>query len=270
MDFDAWVGVPVVELVAVLIEDGGDLGAVAVLGFAHEGGADVGEEIVGSVEEIDLGTFDVDFDEVGWGGVFEQPVEGDAKDFVGVAGAAGLRVFGHGREMVGVAIAVGDVEGGDAGAVADGDGHDVDASGGGRLEGCGALQQGGEPEVGFDGDDAALGAGFLRGGDGEEADVCADVPEGVAGFDELAGEVEEIGLEAGLPVMKAGVGRDKDRRSAEVLGEMLSQDAVAADFFGEGPEGSHCYDIIAKGLALAGIGRWVGLKAVVHCGERRL
>jgi hypothetical protein len=51
---------------------------------------------------------------------------------------------------------------------------------------------------------------------------------------------------------------------------MLPQDAVPADFFGEGPEGSHCYDIIANGLALVGIGKWVGLKAAVHYGERRL
>ena len=80
------------------------------------------------------------------------------------------------------------------------------------MEGCGALQQGGEPEVGFDRDDAALGAGLLRGGDGEEADVGADVPDGVAGLDKLAGEVEEIGFEARLPVMKAGVGGDVDGR----------------------------------------------------------
>ena len=97
LDFDARVGVPVVEFVAVLVEDGGDFGAVTVLGFAHEDGTDLGEEVVGALEEIDLGAFDVDLDEAGWvlvWGVFEEPVEGDAEYLVGLACAAGLRVFG--------------------------------------------------------------------------------------------------------------------------------------------------------------------------------
>lgn len=65
-----------------------------MLGFAHEDGADFGEEAMGAVEEIDLGAFDVDFDKAGWWGVFEEPVEGDAEDLVGLACAAGLGVFG--------------------------------------------------------------------------------------------------------------------------------------------------------------------------------
>jgi hypothetical protein len=220
-----------------------------VLGFAHEDGADLGEEVMGSVKEIDLGTFDVDLDEAGWSGVFEEPVEGDAEDLEGLASATGLRVFGHRGEMVGGAVAVRDVQGCDASDVADRDRHDVDGSCGGPLEGCGALHQGGEPDVGFDRDDAALGAGLLCGGDGEEADVGADVPDGVTGVDELAGEVEEVGVQAGLPVLKAGVGRDMDGRRTEIAGEVSQQDAVPAHFFDEGPEGSHCYDIITNGLA---------------------
>jgi hypothetical protein len=35
------------------------------------------------------------------------------------------------------------------------------------------------------------------------------------------------------------------------------QDAVAADFFDEGPEGSHGYDMIANGLAWVGLGVWM-------------
>jgi len=99
-DFDARFGVPVVEFIAVAVEDGGDLGAVAVLGFAHEDGADFGEEAMGAVKEVDLGTLDVDLDEAGWWGLFEEPVEGDAEDLVGLAGASGLRVFGDRGEMV--------------------------------------------------------------------------------------------------------------------------------------------------------------------------
>ena len=79
LDFDARVGVPVVELVVVLVEDGGDRGAVAVLGFAHKDGADFGEEAMGAVKEVDLGALDVDLDEAGWWGLFEEPVEGDAE-----------------------------------------------------------------------------------------------------------------------------------------------------------------------------------------------
>ena len=98
--FDARVGVPVVEFVVVLVEDGGDRGAVAVLGFAHEDGADFAEEAMGAVKEVDLGAFDVDLDETGWRSLLEEPVEGDAEDRVGLAGASGLRVFGDGGEMV--------------------------------------------------------------------------------------------------------------------------------------------------------------------------
>ena len=46
---------------------------------------------------------------------------------------------------------------------------------------------------------------FLRGRDGEEADVGADVPDDVAWVDELASEIEEIGAKAGVPVLEAGV-----------------------------------------------------------------
>lgn len=141
--------------------------------------------------------------------------------------------------MVGVAIAVGDVEGSCAQGVGDGDGQDMDWSCGGWLKGGGALEEGGEPEVGFDGDDAALGAGFLCGGDGEEADVGADVPDGVAGVDKLTGEVEEVGVEAGIPVLEAGVGGDEDGCGVEVSGKMPEQDAIAAYLFDKGPEGSH-------------------------------
>ena len=70
----------------------------------------------------------------------------------------------------------------------------------GALGCSGALEQRGQPDVGFDGDDAAVRAGFLRGGDGEEADVGADVPDGVAWVDELASEIEEIGSQARVPV----------------------------------------------------------------------
>ena len=95
LDFDPRTGVPIVELVAVLIEDGGDLGAVAVLGFAHEDGPHFGEEAIGALKEIDLGAFDVNLDKARWRGVFEEPVESDAEDLVGLACAAGLRVFSH-------------------------------------------------------------------------------------------------------------------------------------------------------------------------------
>ena len=107
--------------------------------------------------------------------------------------------------MVGVAIAVGDVEGLEAERVGDRHGQDVDGSCGGWLKSDGALDQSGQPEIGFDGEDVAMGAGFLCGGDGEEADVGADVPDGVAGVDKLAGEIEEIGAQAGMPVVKAGI-----------------------------------------------------------------
>jgi hypothetical protein len=75
LDFDAWGGVPVVEFVAVLVEEGGDGGAVAVLGFAHDDGADFGEEAMGAGEEIDLGAFDVDLDEGGRRGLVWDPIE---------------------------------------------------------------------------------------------------------------------------------------------------------------------------------------------------
>ena len=98
MNFDSGVGVPVVEFVVVEIEDGGDGGTVAVLGLAHDDGADVGEKAMGAVEKVDLGAFDVDFYEFGWRGLswdlFKERVEGDALDLVGFAGASGLRVFG--------------------------------------------------------------------------------------------------------------------------------------------------------------------------------
>lgn len=180
--------------------------------------------------------------------MFEEPVEGDAEDLVGLACSAGLRVFGDGGEVVGVAIAVGDVEGLEAEGVGDSHGQDVDRSCSGWLEGDGALEQSSEPQVGFDGDDAALGAGFLRGADGEEADVGADVPDGVAGVDELAGEIEEVGVEAGIPVLEAGVGRDVDGCGVEIAGKVAEQDAVAAYFFGKGPERSHggCIAMIAS------------------------
>ena len=93
LDFDARTGVPIVELVAVLIEDGGGLRAVAVLGFAHEDGAHFGEKAMGALKEIDLGAFDVNLDKAGWRAVFEEPVESDAEDLVSLACAAGLRVF---------------------------------------------------------------------------------------------------------------------------------------------------------------------------------
>jgi hypothetical protein len=181
-----------------------------VLGFAHEDGTDLGEEAMGAVEEIDLGAFDVDLDEAGWGGVFEEPVEGDAEDLMGLAGASGLRVFGDGGEMVGVAVAFCDVEGFDADGAGDCDGHDLDGSGSEALGCGGALEESSEPEVGFDGDDTAARAYFLGGGDGEEADVGTDVPDGVTGVDELTGEIEEIGAEAGGPVSETGIGRDMD------------------------------------------------------------
>ena len=69
VNFDSGVGVPVVEFVVVAVEDGGDGGAVAVLGFAHDDGADGGEEAMGAVEKVDLGAFDVDFYEAGWRGL---------------------------------------------------------------------------------------------------------------------------------------------------------------------------------------------------------
>ena len=212
LDFDARGGVPVVEFVAVPVEDGGDGGPVAVLGFAHEDGTDLGEESMGAVEEVDLGAFDVDLDKAGRRGLVEKPVVGDAEDLVGLAGASGLRVFGDGGEMVGVAVAFCDVEGFDADGAGDCDGQDVDGSGSEAL-GCGAaVEESSEPEVGFDGDDTAARACFLGGGGGEEANVGADVPDGVAGVDELTGEIEEIGAEAGGPVSETGIGRDMDWR----------------------------------------------------------
>ena len=93
LNFDTRFGVPVVELVAVLIQDGSDRGAVAVLGFAHEDGPDFAKETMSAMKKIDLGAFDVDLDEAGWRGVFEQPVKSDAEDLIGLACAAGLRVF---------------------------------------------------------------------------------------------------------------------------------------------------------------------------------
>ena len=99
--FDARVGVPVVEFVVVLVEDGGDRGAVAVLGFAHEDGADFAEEAMGAVKEVDLGAFDVDLDETGWRRVCSRSQSRVMqRAWVGLAGASGLRVFGDGGEMV--------------------------------------------------------------------------------------------------------------------------------------------------------------------------
>ena len=89
--------------------------------------------------------------------------------------------------MAGGSVASGDVKGFDADLIRDGDLHDVDGCCGGGLGVYGAFEEGGEPGIGFNGEDAAAGACFLCGGDGEEADVGADVPDGVGGVDELAG-----------------------------------------------------------------------------------
>ena len=83
---------------------------------------------------------------------------------------------------------------------ADCDLHDLDGGCVGALGCGGALQQSGEPDIGFDGEDTAGWACSLGGGDGEESDVGADVPDGVAGMNELAGEIEEIGLKTGTPL----------------------------------------------------------------------
>ena len=65
LDFDAGVGVPVVEFVVVAVEDGSGCWAVAVLGFAHDDGADFAEQTMRAVEEVEFGALDVDLDEGG-------------------------------------------------------------------------------------------------------------------------------------------------------------------------------------------------------------
>lgn len=203
---DAWVRVPVVELVVVTAKDGGGGGAVAVLRFAHQDGADLAEETICAVEEVELGAFDIDLDEVRCGRVIEEPVERDAENPMGLACAASLRVFGNGGQVAGGAVAVCDVKGFDARLTTDCDRQNVYGSGVGPLSRYGTLQQGGEPEVGLDGDDHTSGAGFLGGGDGEETDVGADVPDNVSRVDELASEAEQVGFEAGFPVAETRFG----------------------------------------------------------------
>src|ERR1700744_4571994 len=132
--------------------------------------------------------------------------------------AAGLGVFGDGGEVVRVAIAVGDVESSDAQRVGDGGRQDVDGSRGGWWQGYRALEEGGEPEIGFDGDDAALGTRLLCGGDSEQTDVGTDVPDGVAGVNELAGKIEQVGVETQFPVVETGVRRNVDWRRVEISG----------------------------------------------------
>jgi len=141
--------------------------------------------------------------------------------------------------VVRVAIAIGDVEGSDSTGVGDGNGQNMDGSCGGWLKGDAALEQTREPEIGFDGDDAAAMASLMRRGDGEQAYVGADVPDGVAGMDKLASKIEEVGVQAGIPVAEARVGCDVDGRGAEVLGEASPQDAIATYSFGKGPERCH-------------------------------
>ncbi|MCU1252786.1 MAG: hypothetical protein JWQ49_5815 [Edaphobacter sp.] len=118
--------------------------------------------------------------------------------------------------MVGGTVAFCDVESFDAGLMRDSDRQDADRRGGGGLSAGGALQEGGEPGIGFDREVAAVGACLLRGRDGEEADIGADVPDAVARVYELTGEVEEIGVKTGLPKAERGVGRDEDGRGVEV------------------------------------------------------
>ena len=231
LNLGRWAAIPVVEFVGVAVEDGGGRGAVAVLGFAHEDGADFAEEAVGAVKEIDLGALDVDLDEVGRVGLFEEMVEGDAGDFEGLADASGLGVLDDRGEMVGGAVAVGDVKSACACCVGDCDLHDANGGCARGLCRCGALQQGCQPGIGFDGDDVAVGTCSLRGGDGEETDVGADVPDGVSRLHELTGEIEEIGFEAGVPVFETCIGRDIDQRRVEISGEVSQQDAVPAHLF---------------------------------------
>jgi hypothetical protein len=142
--------------------------------------------------------------------------------------------------VAGGAVAAGDVKGSGAGGVADGDLHDADGGRGARLGFNGALQQSCQPDVRFDGDDAADRACTLRGCDGEETDVGADVPDDVAGIYVLTSKVEEVGLKTQVPVFETCIGRDVDGGGVEIFGEMSQQDAVTAHLFYNSSEKSHC------------------------------
>jgi hypothetical protein len=141
--------------------------------------------------------------------------------------------------MVGRAVAFGDVNSFDAGPMRDSERQDSDGRGGGGLGVYGALQEGGEPGIGFNGEDSTVGTCLLRGRDGEEADVGADVPDGVFGVYELTGEIEEIGLEMRMPKDERGVWRDVDGRGVEVPRQVSQQDAVATQLSGNGSDKSH-------------------------------
>ena len=141
--------------------------------------------------------------------------------------------------MVGGTVAVCDVEGLGACGSTDCDLHDVDGGCVGALSGGGAVQQTGEPDVGFDGEDTAGWTCSLGRGDGEESDVGADVPDGVAGMDELSGKIEEIGLKAGAPLAEACVGRDVDGGGVQVFGKVSGQDLIPAHFFGKDSKTVH-------------------------------
>jgi hypothetical protein len=128
----------------------------------------------------------------------------------------------------------------------------------------GALQQACQPDIRLDGDDAAVGTCSLRGGDGEEADVGPDVPDGVSWLHELTGQIEEVGFEVGIPVFEAGIGRDIDQRRVEISGEVSQQDAVSAHLFYKGSQMSH--DGPSLRLTLHGAQVMVLGRILVHLG----
>src|SRR5260370_39055017 len=90
-------------------------------------------------------------------------------------------MIGDRGEMVGGAVAFGDVKSFDADVIRDGDRQDVDGRGGGGLGDFAALQEGGEAGIVFDGVDAAVAATLLVGQAGDGSDVAVAGPRRVSG-----------------------------------------------------------------------------------------
>ena len=76
----------------------------------------------------------------------------------------------------------------------------------------------GQGEVGLYAEDEACGAAFDGGGEAKDAEVCADVPDGVGRFDVCEDNVEELGVApvgAEFEVGERGVGGDEDSFGGE-------------------------------------------------------
>ena len=137
----------------------------------HEEIRDVGEVFAEAVEDAFLAAFGVDFDEKGareggpWNDAgFDQGIH--AAGFDGLAGGGGRNFAFAGDECAPVAVVGGEDEVGGSVGIGEGDAVDV--------------AHGGQPGVGFEGDDACI---WVEGEEkaGHLADVGADVDEGGRG-----------------------------------------------------------------------------------------